>query len=99
MNRGRRLRQTENIRNMVGEVKVNKSSLVYPLFIQEGIGIKEEIKSMQGQYRYSIDTVNFEIENLLKQGIKNVILFGIPNQKDKVGTGSWHKMDEWDGKT
>lgn len=91
MNRGRRLRQTENIRNMVGEVKVNKSSLVYPLFIQEGIGIKEEIKSMQGQYRYSIDTVNFEIENLLKQGIKNVILFGIPNQKDKVGTGAYIK--------
>lgn len=91
MNRGRRLRQTENIRNMVSEVKINKSSLVYPLFIQEGIGIKEEIKSMQGQYRYSIDTVNFEIENLLKQGIKNVILFGIPNQKDKVGTGAYIK--------
>lgn len=91
MNRGRRLRQTENIRNMVGEVKISKSSLVYPLFIQEGTGIKEEIKSMAGQYRYSIDTVNFEIENLLKQGIKNVILFGIPNQKDSVGTGAYIK--------
>lgn len=91
MNRGRRLRQTENIRNMVGEVKISKYSLVYPLFIQEGTGIKEEIKSMAGQYRYSIDTVNFEIENLLKQGIKNVILFGIPNQKDSVGTGAYIK--------
>lgn len=91
MNRGRRLRQTENIRNMVSEVKIRKSSLVYPLFIQEGTNIKEEIKSMRGQYRYSIDTVNFEIENLLKQGIKNVILFGIPNEKDSVGTGAYIK--------
>ncbi len=89
MNRGRRLRQTENIRNMVSETKINKSSLIYPLFIQEGNNIKEEIKAMPNQYRYSVDKLNFEIENLLKMGINNVILFGIPDKKDCVGTGAY----------
>ncbi|WP_317367702.1 porphobilinogen synthase [uncultured Tyzzerella sp.] len=89
MNRGRRLRQNENIRNMVSETKVNKKSLIYPLFIQEGNGIKEEIKSMPNQFRYSIDKLNFEIENLLKKGINNIILFGIPDKKDCMGTGAY----------
>ncbi len=89
MNRGRRLRQTENIRNMVSEIKVNKNSLIYPLFIQEGKNIKEEIAAMPNQFRYSIDKLSFEIENILKLGIKNVILFGIPNEKDCVGSGAY----------
>ena len=89
MNRGRRLRQSQNIRNLVSETKVSKSSLIYPIFIQEGNNIKEEIKAMPNQFRYSVDTVSFEIENLLKQGINNVILFGIPDKKDSVGTGAY----------
>lgn len=89
MNRGRRLRQTENIRNMVSEIKVNKNSLIYPLFIQEGKNIKEEIAAMPNQFRYSIDKLSVEIENILKLGIKNVILFGIPNEKDCVGSGAY----------
>lgn len=89
MNRGRRLRQTQNIRDMVSETKLNKKSLIYPLFIQEGKGIKEEIKAMPNQFRYSIDKINFEIENLLKMGIKNVILFGIPDKKDCTGTSAY----------
>ena len=89
MNRGRRLRQTQNIRNMVSETKINKSSLIYPLFIQEGNNIKEEIKAMPGQFRYSVDKVNFEIEKLLKMGINNVILFGIPDKKDCCGSQAY----------
>ncbi len=89
MNRGRRLRQTQNIRDMVSETKLNKKSLIYPLFIQEGKGIKEEIKAMPNQFRYSIDKINFEIENLLKMGIKNVILFGIPDKKDCTGISAY----------
>ncbi len=89
MNRGRRLRQSQNIRNLVSETKVSKSSLIYPIFIQEGNNIKDEIKAMPNQFRYSVDTVSFEIENLLKQGINNVILFGIPDKKDSVGTGAY----------
>lgn len=89
--RGRRLRQTQNIRDLVSETKVSKSSLIYPLFIEEGTGIKEEIKAMPMQYRYSIDNINYEIENLLKMGINNVILFGIPQKKDCVGTGAYIK--------
>lgn len=89
MNRGRRLRQTQNIRDMVSETKLNKKSLIYPLFIQEGKGIKEEIKAMPNQFRYSIDKINFEIENLLKMGIKSVLLFGIPDKKDCTGTSAY----------
>ena len=89
MNRGRRLRQSQNIRNLVSETKVSKSSLIYPIFIQEGNNIKDEIKAMPNQFRYSVDTVSFEIEKLLKQGINNVILFGIPDKKDSVGTGAY----------
>lgn len=89
MNRGRRLRQTQNIRDMVSETKLNKKSLIYPLFIQEGKGIKEKIKAMPNQFRYSIDKINFEIENLLKMGIKSVLLFGIPDKKDCTGTSAY----------
>lgn len=89
MNRGRRLRQTQNIRDMVSETRLNKKSLIYPLFIQEGKGIKEEIKAMPNQFRYSIDKINFEIENLLKMGIKSVLLFGIPDKKDCTGTSAY----------
>ncbi|WP_250278661.1 porphobilinogen synthase [[Clostridium] colinum] len=89
MNRARRLRLTENIRDMVCETKINKSSLIYPIFVQEGNNIKEEIKSMPNQYRYSVDKINFEIENLLKLGIKNIILFGIPEKKDFLGTEAY----------
>ena len=89
MNRGRRLRQSQNIRNLVSETKVSKSSLIYPIFIEEGNNIKDEIKAMPNQFRYSVDTVSFEIEKLLKQGINNVILFGIPDKKDSVGTGAY----------
>ncbi|WP_250278652.1 porphobilinogen synthase [[Clostridium] colinum] len=88
MNRARRLRLTENIRDMVCETKINKSSLIYPIFVQEGNNIKEEIKSMPNQYRYSVDKINFEIENLLKLGIKNIILFGIP-EKRFLGTEAY----------
>ena len=89
MNRGRRLRQTQNIRDMVSETRLNKKSLIYPLFIQEGKGIKDEIKAMPNQFRYSIDKINFEIENLLKMGIKSVLLFGIPDKKDCTGTSAY----------
>ena len=70
---------------------MDKSSLIYPMFIVEGTNIKEEIPSMMGQYRYSVDCMGFELERLLNAGVKNVIFFGIPDRKDEVGSGAYNE--------
>ena len=87
--RPRRLRGNDTLRRMVRETRMDKSSLIYPMFVKEGKGIREEIPSMDGQYRYSVDCMGFELERLLNAGVKNVMFFGIPDQKDEVGSGAW----------
>lgn len=87
--RTRRLRVNENIRSMVRETKLHVEDLIYPLFIEEGENIKEEISSMKGVYRFSVDRVNEEIKELLDLGIKYVILFGIPKEKDAYGSDAY----------
>ena len=87
--RPRRLRGSENLRKMVRETRMDKSSLIYPLFVKEGTGIEEEIPSMEGQFRYSIDRLPFELERLQKAGVNSVMLFGIPDHKDEVGRGDY----------
>ena len=62
--RPRRLRGSETLRKMVRETRMDKSSLIYPLFVKEGAGIEEEIPSMAGQYRYSIARLPYELERL-----------------------------------
>lgn len=89
INRARRLRGNEIIRNMVRETRISKSSLVYPIFIVEGKNIKEEIETMSGQYRYSIDKAVEEIKKLCELGIKRLLLFGIPAHKDEIGSLSY----------
>ena len=89
MQRPRRLRGSENLRKMVRETRMDKSSLIYPLFVKEGTGIEEEIPSMEGQFRYSIDRLPFELERLQKAGVNSVMLFGIPDHKDEVGSGAY----------
>lgn len=68
---------------------MDKSSLIYPLFVKEGSGIEEEIPSMPGQYRYSIDRLPYELERLTKAGVGSIMLFGIPEHKDEVGSGAY----------
>ena len=87
--RPRRLRRNENLRKMVRETRVDSSSLIYPMFIREGTGIIEEIPSMEGQYRYSIDRMGAKIEELLDAGVRRVMLFGIPDHKDEQGSGAY----------
>ena len=87
--RPRRLRGSENLRKMVRETRMDKSSLIYPLFVKEGTGIEEEIPSMEGQYRYSVDRLPFELERLQKAGVNSIMLFGIPDHKDEVGSGAY----------
>ena len=68
---------------------MDKSSLIYPMFIVEGTNIKEEIPSMMGQYRYSVDRMEEKLEQLSKAGIGGVMLFGIPDHKDELGSGAY----------
>lgn len=87
--RPRRLRGSEVLRKMVRETRMDKSSLIYPLFVREGSGIKEEIPSMEGQFRYSIDMLPYELEEISKAGISSIMLFGIPDYKDERGSGAY----------
>ena len=89
--RARRLRGNKRIRAMVRETRFGKDSLIYPIFIAEGKGIYEEIKAMPGQYRYSTDKCKIILEKLLKAGVYNVMLFGIPEHKDEVGSSAYAK--------
>ena len=90
MFRTRRLRANANIRDMVRETRISKDSLIYPMFFEEGENIFEEIESMPGQYRMSIDRCDSVIKELLDAGVKSVILFGIPKYKDEVGSEAYH---------
>ena len=87
--RPRRLRQNETIRNMIAETAVNAASLVYPMFVVEGEGIKEEIPSMPGQFRFSIDELLKEAATFVAIGLKSVLLFGIPDHKDEVASAAY----------
>ena len=87
--RPRRLRVTAAIRNFVRETRVSPSMLVYPLFVREGSGIVEEIESLPGQYRYSPDTLPRVLEKVAAAGISAVLLFGIPEKKDELGSSAW----------
>lgn len=87
--RPRRLRGGETIRRMVRETRVDKASLMYPMFVKEGSNIIEEIPSMPGQYRYSVDRMSRKLETLADAGVSSVMLFGIPDHKDEVGSGAY----------
>ncbi|WP_373899743.1 porphobilinogen synthase [Haloimpatiens sp. FM7315] len=87
--RPRRLRVNGTIRSIVRETKLSVDDLVYPLFVVEGENIKDEIKSMKGNYRFSIDKLLEEIKEIEELSIKSVLLFGIPNHKDKCGSQAY----------
>lgn len=89
LQRPRRLRGNQLIRNMVRETRVSKNSLIYPMFVREGKNIKEEIPSLPGQYRYSPDQLLFELEQVQKAGVNSIMLFGIPDHKDECGSSAW----------
>lgn len=90
MNRTRRLRKSEGIRRLVRENKLTTDDLIYPLFIEEGIGIEKEIVSMPGIKRYSLDKIDKELDEIVALDIPAVLLFGIPSEKDDTGTDTWN---------
>jgi len=86
----RRLRRTEALRALVRENQVDVGDLIYPMFIVEGKGIKEEITSMPGIFRHSPDRLPLEIEEIAGLKIPAVLLFGIPENKDETGSSGYH---------
>jgi porphobilinogen synthase len=88
-NRPRRLRRTESIRALVRETNLAPDDFIYPLFVCEGEGVRREISSMPGVYNFSIDQVVREASSARDAGIRSVILFGVPDTKDAVGSGAY----------
>lgn len=86
MKRFRRLRSTENIRRLVRETHIEKSSLINPVFIEEGTDIAEPVPSMPGIFRYSIDRSDELLDDINSAGIGGVLIFGIPSHKDEKGS-------------
>lgn len=87
--RPRRLRQNELFRRLVAETVVSVDDLIYPLFVKHGQKQRNEIKAMPGVYQYSIDELVKEAKEAAKLGIKAVILFGIPKEKDDAASESY----------
>ncbi|MBD8037314.1 porphobilinogen synthase [Solibacillus sp. A46] len=88
--RHRRLRQSAAMRALVKETYLQKEDLIYPLFIIEGENIKNPVSSMPGVFQLSLDKLAAEVDEIVELGIQAVLLFGIPAEKDAVGTGAYH---------
>lgn len=86
--RPRRLRATRQLRNLVHEITVEKSDLIYPIFVTEGE--TEEIPSMPNIFRYSLKDLPNALEEVIGSGVKSVLFFGIPNKKDVLGSEAYN---------
>ncbi len=87
--RPRRLRASETIRSMVRETSLSAADLIYPLFVKPGSGLRDEVSSMPGVFQLTIDQLPAEIDELKTLGIPAVILFGLPSEKDAVGSEAY----------
>ncbi|MGD6779730.1 porphobilinogen synthase [Sutcliffiella horikoshii] len=90
-NRHRRLRNSDNMRSLVRETYLHKEDFIYPIFVVEGENIRNEVPSMPGVFHLSLDLLNAEIAEVTELGIKSVIVFGVPKEKDEVGTQAYHE--------
>jgi porphobilinogen synthase len=88
--RHRRLRGSATLRKMVRETTLSPNDFIYPVFAVEGEGVKKEISSMPGVYQFSIDKLMEEMDEVVALGIPSVMVFGIPSEKDAVGSGAYH---------
>lgn len=87
--RTRRLRRTAAVRDFVRENELHPRDFVYPLFVTDGTNRSHPISSMPGQFQLSVDRVSEQIEELLNLGVRAVLLFGVPDAKDEIGSGAW----------
>ncbi|OIU70746.1 porphobilinogen synthase [Rossellomorea aquimaris] len=90
-NRHRRLRQSENMRALVRETHLRKEDLIYPLFVVEGENIRKAVPSMPGVFHISMDNLKAEMDEIASLGIKSIILFGVPAEKDELGKQAYHE--------
>ena len=88
--RGRRLRTNSVIRNLVRENSLSVDDFIYPVFVVEGNNIKREISSLKGNYHWSVDKLDELVKELNEAKVKSVILFGIPDHKDCVGSEAYN---------
>lgn len=88
--RPRRLRRSDALRRMVRETRLSAEELIYPLFVTHEPNTRREIAAMPGNYHWSVDRIAAECEEVASLGIRSVLLFGIPEEKDAVGTGAYH---------
>ncbi|MDC3412486.1 porphobilinogen synthase [Aquibacillus sp. 3ASR75-11] len=87
--RHRRLRASNNMRALVRETQLSKDDLIYPIFVVEGSTVKNEVSSMPGVFQVSLDYLTEEMKELVRLGIRSVILFGVPQEKDEVGSQAY----------
>jgi porphobilinogen synthase len=85
----RRLRRTDQLRNLVRETRLTPDAFVYPMFVCPGEGVRKEVRSMPGVFNLSVDEVVKEAREVHSLGVPSVILFGLPDKKDEVATGAW----------
>jgi porphobilinogen synthase len=89
--RPRRLRRTAALRRLVNETTLGAGNFIFPIFVCPGKGVKREISSLPGQYHFSVDELAREAEEIARLEIPAVILFGLPEKKDEVGSEAWHQ--------
>ena len=89
LKRPRRLRGSELVRRMVRETRMDAASLIYPMFVMDGVNRVDEISSLPGQYRYTVDRMEEELIRLVEAGVHNVMFFGIPAHKDEAGSQAY----------
>jgi porphobilinogen synthase len=89
--RARRLRRTATLRKMVREVQIDPADFVLPLFVRPGNGVRNPIASMPGHFQFSVDTLIAELREPVERGIPAILLFGIPEKKDAVGSEGYSK--------
>ncbi|HIZ04058.1 MAG TPA: porphobilinogen synthase [Candidatus Borkfalkia avistercoris] len=89
MQRLRRLRKNGMLRGLVAETRADVRKLVYPVFVRFGENVKEEVPSMPGVWRYSVDRLREVADAVMQAGIAGVMLFGIPEKKDEAGSGAY----------
>jgi porphobilinogen synthase len=87
--RYRRLRRTDGLRRMVRETMLDPGDFIYPLFVTYGTGVRREVPSMPGVFQLSVDQLSAEVEDLQRLGITGLLLFGIPEEKDELGTSGY----------
>lgn len=87
--RPRRMRKNPNFRRLIRETRLTVDDLIYPLFVVPGEGVKEPVPSMPGVFRLSVDNLVKEVEEVASLRIPAIILFGIPESKDEVGSGAY----------